>query len=189
MTKHISRRQFLRGDFRNKHFPVRPPWALQEDDFLDHCTRCNECVRACPQKILSSDDGGFPHVSFANGECTFCGECVSRCRDGALTGYVAGRETGRQTAWDIRAVVSGECLSVRGIHCQVCREQCEVSAIRFRPQPGREAPPEINTRLCTGCGACVKPCPVNAIHIRHPDAGQPETTSNSNQEAVCPSQV
>src|SRR5690242_5341502 len=33
--------------FGNEHW-VRPPGARQEQDFLDTCSRCGECVRACP---------------------------------------------------------------------------------------------------------------------------------------------
>ena len=43
-----SRRDFLRGRISRPAPVLRPPWALDERDFLAACTRCDACVRACP---------------------------------------------------------------------------------------------------------------------------------------------
>ena len=62
-----SRRGFLRGRPRPRA-EIRPPWALTEPAFSARCTRCGDCLTACPQKILVAGDGGFPTVDFARGE-------------------------------------------------------------------------------------------------------------------------
>lgn len=67
----LSRRGFLRGRVRPKA-EIRPPWALPESEFVDRCTRCNDCLKACPQGILVPGDGAYPTVEFSRGECTFC---------------------------------------------------------------------------------------------------------------------
>jgi len=71
----ISRAQFLRGDVGGKHRPFRPPWALDEYDFTETCTRCGECIKQCEEQILVEARGKFPVVDFRRGECTFCEVC------------------------------------------------------------------------------------------------------------------
>jgi ferredoxin-type protein NapF len=157
----VSRVQFLRGDVRGKRSAVRPPWSPEETLFVDSCTRCDECVKACPENILSQGRGGFPEVDFARGECTFCGECAAHCKDKVLS-----RNTNSHEApWLLKAHISERCLAHSGIVCFTCGEQCEVRAIQFSPRPGGVRVPEIEAGICTGCGACYKPCPVSAIDM------------------------
>jgi ferredoxin-type protein NapF len=155
----VSRRGFLRGRPRPQA-EIRPPWALAEAQFIDHCTRCNDCLKACPQKILVTGDGAYPTVNFSQAECTFCGACLSACQPGALV-----RQEG-QPAWQIKALISDACLPRHGIECRVCGDFCDARAIRFTPRLGGSPLAEIDAGLCTGCGACVAPCPARAIAIR-----------------------
>jgi len=154
-----SRRGFLRGRPRPKA-EIRPPWALGEAQFIDRCTRCNECLPACPQRILLAGDGGYPTVDFSRAECTFCGECVKACRPQALT-----RQDG-QVPWNLKGLISDLCLARQGVECRICGDFCDVRAIRFTPRLGGSPLPEIDAEKCTGCGACVAPCPTRAINIR-----------------------
>ena len=64
-----------------KPAPVRPPWALPEERFREVCRPAEmpDCVAACPQAILTTDDAHYPLVNFAHGECTFCHACVEAC--------------------------------------------------------------------------------------------------------------
>ena len=153
-----SRRGFLRGRSRPKA-QIRPPWALPEADFVDRCTRCGDCLSACPQKILVTGDGGFPTVDFSQRECTFCGDCVTACQPLALV-----RAEGLP-AWPYKAVVGDACLPKRGVECRVCGDFCDARAIRFAPRLGNCPLPDIDNTLCTGCGACVGPCPTAALRI------------------------
>lgn len=159
MSDPSSRRNFLRGRVASHRAQPRPPWALAEASFAERCTRCGDCARACPTRIIRQGDGGYPTVDFAAGECTFCGECVSRCQPGALV-----RAEGAP-AWTLRAAIGDTCLARRLVECRVCGEMCDVAAIRFRPQPGGIAQPELDAAACTGCGACVAPCPTGAIRV------------------------
>ena len=155
----LDRAQFLRGNFKGGRPAVRPPWALAEDDFLEACSRCDVCVGACPEGIIQRGRGGYPEIAFARGACTFCEACASACAPGALV-----RDPSR-APWTLRAVISPACLSAAGITCRVCGEQCETSAIRFVLAVGGVARPTVDAAACTGCGACVAPCPVSAIEI------------------------
>jgi ferredoxin-type protein NapF len=156
----LSRRGFLRGRVRPKA-EIRPPWALSESEFVDRCTRCNDCLKACPQGILVPGEGGYPTVDFSRGECTFCADCVAACQPRAL--LRSGEDT---WPWPYKAQVSEACLPKKGVECRVCGDFCDVRAIRFTPRIGGNPLPDIDTETCTGCGACVAPCPATAISIR-----------------------
>lgn len=165
MLSKLDRAQFLRGNFRGNQSRTRPPWALGEEKFLDTCSRCDDCARACPEGIIVRGSGGFPEISFARGECTFCEACVAACAPGALALVTADTPPVRRSPWNIHATISTACLSASGVTCRVCGEYCEAGAIRFALAVGGVAVPRIDADLCTGCGACVAPCPVVAVEV------------------------
>jgi ferredoxin-type protein NapF len=154
------RRLFVRlpGSEINTAAPHRMPWTVGEQAFTDGCTRCGQCVESCETAIIVSGAGGFPEVDFNRGECTFCGVCGDICPESVFI----SRE---QPPWQKIAAIGANCLSYQGVECRSCGDMCEYSAIRFRLLAGRVAEPVLNSDECTGCGACVKPCPVNAITI------------------------
>ncbi len=159
----ISRAQFLRGDFAGKTGPIRPPWSLPEAGFIDRCTRCGDCISACPQRILQKGRGGFPQVEFSRGECLFCGACVQACTPGVL--LEERFQDAASRPWSIRATISEPCLATRGVECRSCGDHCEAGAIRFRLVVGGAAAPLLDQSACTGCGACYGACPVKAIRL------------------------
>ncbi|HEY6815314.1 MAG TPA: ferredoxin-type protein NapF, partial [Croceibacterium sp.] len=126
--------------------------------FRQACTGCGDCIAACPERVLAPGEGGFPTFDPALGECLFCGECVTACESRALDPLRLDRP------WQLEAAVSAGCLARNGVTCFACRDACGESAIRFRPALGG-AVPEIDAARCTGCGACVGPCPVTAISL------------------------
>ena len=159
----IDRVQFLRGAFRGGATAVRPPWALAESLFVDACTRCDDCATACPEEIIRPGRGGVPEISFSHGECTFCEDCVQACPTNALG--MRDADGRKRAPWDIRAVVSDACISKAGIACRICGEHCDAGAFTFQLVVGGAALPIVDLDRCTGCGACVAPCPVSAIEV------------------------
>lgn len=156
----VSRRFWRRGPA-----PLRPPWALAEAQFIERCSRCGDCQRACPQGIIISGDGGFAAIDFSRGGCTFCGLCVEACTPGALLRQPA------QPPWQQQAQIDERCLAANGVMCRSCEDSCEPRALRFSPQPGGISRPQIDSSSCTGCGGCVAPCPASAIRITALSAG------------------
>ncbi|QID19452.1 ferredoxin-type protein NapF [Nitrogeniibacter mangrovi] len=154
-----ARRGFLRGRLsRSAHVP-RPPWAVAPGQFEQLCTRCGDCVTQCPTRIIRSGEGGYPTLDFSAGECTFCGDCVAACAPHAL------HRADGVAPWALKAVIGDRCLTGQGVECRICAENCDAGAIRCRPALGGIARPELQSDRCTGCGACVAPCPVGAIGV------------------------
>ncbi|WP_327516816.1 ferredoxin-type protein NapF [Cognatazoarcus halotolerans] len=153
----LARRAFLRG--RTLQQALRPPGALSESEFIERCTRCDDCLKACPSGVIVRGHGGFPELSFKSGECTFCAECIKACRPAALASQDA------PASLPYRARIADSCIAFQGIECRVCGERCPSAAIRFRPRVGGAAFPELIADRCTGCGACEAPCPAGAISV------------------------
>ena len=157
-----QRRAFLKGKITNEETALtdlRPPWAINETDFTQRCTRCAECINRCPEDIIEKGDGGFPVIDFHKGECTFCKECVDACSEAALI------LTDASTPWTLKASVEEHCLSRNGIHCMSCSDECELQAIHFQLNNQGISFPIVDETACTGCGACFRVCPVSAISI------------------------
>jgi ferredoxin-type protein NapF len=154
-----SRRGFLRGKVRTARAPLRPPWALAEAEFLTRCTRCRNCAVICPTKIIELRNG-MPEVNFTAAGCTFCGECARVCMPVAL------RKDDGKRPWHLLARIGDACIAGQGVECRICGEHCDETAIRFPPRVGAPPAPEVDAGRCTGCGACVAPCPALAIVVR-----------------------
>ncbi|NOR51379.1 MAG: ferredoxin-type protein NapF [Gammaproteobacteria bacterium] len=173
--------QLLRGGFDGGVEPVRPPWAIAEELFVELCSRCDHCLPVCPTKILERGRGGFPVVNFKHGECEFCGDCLSVCETGALA-----READSTPPWNIKVAISQECIAYRGVVCRSCGEFCDERAIRFRPEIGGISKPSLELDLCSGCGACVAICPVSAVTISAPTRS---TGANNHEEQLLEERV
>ena len=180
----MSRRFFLRGKVAaSAPLVVRPPWALPEARFTEQCKRCDDCIDACPEKIIVQGDGGFPEVNFKLGECTFCARCAESCEAGAFHYFDAGNSISRSddqqhdicakpaNAWDLVVAIRPNCLAMNAIVCRACGDNCEEQAIRFQLKPGGVSEPIISQEECTGCGACVAVCPVDSVSIKPAGAG------------------
>ena len=72
---------------------IRPPFAIAEPDFLARCSRCQNCVDACPHETvfplstkLDSQYVNTPALDLVHTACHLCAEwpCVIACETGAL---------------------------------------------------------------------------------------------------------
>lgn len=152
----LSRRRFF-GSRLPRVAPFRPPWSVLEGGFVDACSRCDDCVKACPTGLLKRGDGGFPVADFGAAACTFCGDCANVCKTGAIAS-----DTSR-APWQFVIRIGEGCLAYQRVECRVCGEVCEARAIRFPLAAGGVPRPEVDGSACSGCGACLAPCPVSAI--------------------------
>jgi ferredoxin-type protein NapG len=141
---------------------LRPPGAIDEASFLAGCTRCNECMEACPyDAILPAPSrmrqaAGTPMIDPDVSPCLMCSDapCVNACEPKVLS-HQASRLMGTAR------ITEQLCLAHHGTTCTVCDERCPVSGA-IRCEGGK---PMIDESRCTGCGVCrfVCPAPENAI--------------------------
>ncbi len=80
---------------------LRPPGALDEDQFLASCIKCGQCLQVCPPQVieLAGISQGFgigtPYIKPRSGACILCAglPCVLSCPTGALDhGISVGKE-------------------------------------------------------------------------------------------------
>ena len=207
----LSRRKFIGAAFAGFLLPsvkgvevlaknpdpllIRPPGALGENDFLQRCVRCAECVQVClgnalqPSLLQAGLDGMFSPILVARtGYCEFnCTLCGQVCPTGAI------RQLTIEEKWQLKIghawFDKNICLPfAKGISCMVCEEHCPTpqKAIRFKEvemvgdsgQAITVRQPYVVDELCIGCGICENKCPLSgrsAIYVtnagehRHPD--------------------
>ena len=92
----LGARRLGAARYRKSDTLLRPPGAVPEDRFAGLCIRCNNCVHACPTKIIHPDTGheaglaGFaaPVIKFDTDYkycLETCNDCTQVCPTGALT--------------------------------------------------------------------------------------------------------
>ncbi len=139
---------------RSPSAPIRMPHLVAEPAFLERCSRCQACLKACETGVIVIGDGGFPELNFQRAECTFCGACAHACPESLFL-------PPDDAPWPYRATVGSGCLPHAGVECRSCADACDMLAIRFRPTAGAAHP--TLTDDCTGCGACLSRCPGQAL--------------------------
>jgi len=152
---------------------VRPPYAINEVDFLLACTRCDACVQACPYQVIFKLSVGCG-VEVANTAaldlihrgCHLCHDwpCVQACSSHALHMPEGGKDIASLPVLAHATIDAERCLPYQGPECGACRGSC--------PIPGallwKGAQPHIDAEKCVGCGLCREACFLEekAIHIR-----------------------
>jgi polyferredoxin len=166
---------------RESPFLLRPPGTRETNPdavALTNCTRCGECVRACPTGAIQPavlqaglQGMGTPVLVPRLGYCDYaCNACGAICPTQAIP-LLALEDKQRQVIG--RAYIDeNRCLPWSDHQpCVVCEEMCPVpeKAIRLEEQEvwmpdGGTATilmPRVVRDLCIGCGICEYRCPVS----------------------------
>ena len=160
---------------------LRPPGALDEFEFLTKCTRCDKCVRACPENAIFKAGPGAglalktPTIDPRSIPCFLCTTlpCIPACDDGALLWPTLTRADGTEvegpkavrmgTAHIKQSLcVTWETLDHEARACRICVDRCPYpeEALRMVAEEGDSHPhPVVDAEVCTGCGLCVFSCP------------------------------
>jgi ferredoxin-type protein NapG len=161
---------------------LRPPAALQEEQFLASCIKCGICVEACPYDalVLAEPGGnrpiGTPYFVPRTIPCYMCNDipCVPACPTGSLDkALVSERDEQGDIKLNINlakmglAVIDREtCIAYSGIQCDACYRVCPLidRAITVEysrnQRTGKHAllAPVVHSESCTGCGLCENAC-------------------------------
>ncbi|MEF9476326.1 MAG: 4Fe-4S binding protein [Candidatus Mariimomonas ferrooxydans] len=127
-------------------------------EFLSLCTRCDECVKACPhysiRKLNKDSDiaDGTPIVLPEETPCYLCDDfpCIRACKEGALTG-VSGKEDVKMGKAYIN---NSNCMAWGAQFCEHCVRNCPVPGALYLD----EAKPIVRRDRCVGCGICENVC-------------------------------
>ena len=155
---------------------IVPPGAHSAKYFEQHCTACQLCVSACPNKVLrpSTDLNHFmqPYMSYEEGYCRpECHACSSVCPANAISNI--GIDVKASTKVGTAVFIKKNCVSLEGeFECGNCARHCPTGAIEMVPSdPDDETSPlmpAVNEERCIGCGACENLCPArpfSAIYV------------------------
>lgn len=162
---------------------LRPPAAIEENDFLAACIKCGACVQACPYDTLKLAQPqeeipvGTPYFDPRLVPCYMCVDvpCVPVCPTTALDiqklipeGSSIIPENMDVNRMDVGVAVIDEksCIAFWGIQCDACYRACplinEAISLDFErnERTGKHAylKPRINPEVCTGCGKCEHAC-------------------------------
>jgi polyferredoxin/ferredoxin len=158
---------------------IRPPGALPEDDFMDRCIRCLECVRICESNggCLQPDhihnnlaELWLPVAVMREGYCAYdCNLCGQVCPTDAILPLELTQK--QKTPMGLAHFNKNLCIPyARNEDCIVCEEHCPTpdKAIKFEVKDF-SAPdgsvrkvkyPYVVKDLCIGCGICETKCPL-----------------------------
>ncbi len=165
---------------------IRPPYALDELEFLLACTRCDKCIEACPHDVifklparLGMQVTGTPALDLINKACHLCEDwpCVEACEPKALQFPEQKKEEREEEVRSLPKLAHAEintqtCLPYNGPECGACASSCPVPGALLWDMEK----PHIDLEKCTGCGLCRDACVVN------PKAVTIDSLSKNNEE-------
>ncbi|MFO1135858.1 MAG: 4Fe-4S binding protein [Rhodoblastus sp.] len=154
---------------------LRPPGALDEEDFLAACIKCGQCVQVCPVNAIKLGDidqllgNGVPYIVARAQACDFscdATQCVLACPTGALSHLLDKKEQSRMGV--AKLVAPDACLARKGEGFRgLARGGSFKGRLRYaeqdrwKPQPVAEHEYDLSL-----CDLCVRQCPIdNAIAL------------------------
>jgi len=166
---------------------IRPPGSVAEEQFLELCVQCGQCVQVCPGPVLhpAGLDAGLgalwtpvviPTRAACHPDCNFCTQV---CPTGAIEPLTL--EQKRRFVMGVAKIDRSICLPHCGLEdCQLCFEECAdagYDAIEMREtrleigdiEEGAFSDMEIEAmskiqapyviaEKCVGCGLCEYRC-------------------------------
>jgi len=169
----------LSGDRSYNSELIRPPGSMEEDEFLERCLRCGECMKVCPTNVIQPSmlEGGLeglwsPVLKMDFGYCEYkCMMCTQVCPTEAIR-KMNTLEEKQQVKMGLAYVDRNRCLPwAYARPCLVCQEHCplpekaiyleEVTVTKANGGKVVVKRPYVNAELCIGCGICENKCPVS----------------------------
>ena len=138
---------------------LRPPGAISEKQFLQTCSRCDECIHACPKDAIqrAPKKMGFlvyntPYIDPMRNPCVMCTDlhCIAACPDKALLPVQQLSDVNMGYA----ILDKKKCQAYGDSFCQQCVIDCPVPGAIHQVHDK----PVIDKNICTGCGVCMRSC-------------------------------
>jgi polyferredoxin len=161
---------------KRTHSFTRPPGSVPEDEFLQKCIRCGQCMQVCPTNLIqpalfeSGTDGLWtPVLNPSVGYCEYeCNKCTQVCPTEAIQKLTLKEK--KEFKIGTSVIDRNRCYTYAdGYNCAVCEEHCPVpdKAIKFREVDvwnfdGKLVKVKqiyIIPDRCIGCGHCENVCP------------------------------
>lgn len=174
----LGARRLGAARYRKSDTLLRPPGAVPEDRFAGLCIRCNNCVHACPTKIIHPDTGhegglaGFaaPVIRFDR-DYKYCLETCDACTQVCPTGALTPLTLVQKNKYVIGEALADNnvCLTALGKkECDACELACPYDAVKITWDEAQYISYPVVNNKCVGCGACEVVCPtipVKAIRV------------------------
>jgi MauM/NapG family ferredoxin protein len=157
---------------------IRPPGAVSEEEFLDKCIRCGECMKVCPTNGLQPafleagvEGIGTPILIPEVGYCEYvCTSCTKVCPTDAI--IQLSEEEKKKVKIGTARIDTSRCIPYSEYeNCLVCEEQCPIATkaikfeirdvVTFNGDVRRLKFPIVLKDKCIGCGICENKCPVS----------------------------
>lgn len=175
---------------------IRPPGSMSEDEFLEKCIRCGECMKVCPTNAIQPAmlEAGLeglwspvivPSFSYCEYKCMMCTQV---CPTEAIRPLTL--EEKQQVKIGLAHIDKNRCLPYAYARaCVVCEEHCplpekaiwleETTVLNSRGNKVIVKQPHVNAELCIGCGICENKCPVSdQAAIRVTSVGETRNLKN-----------
>jgi ferredoxin len=155
--------------------PIAPPGVPSIDHLLQKCISCHLCVSKCPSRVikpalLEYGLGGMmqPRLYFDRGFCNYdCTVCGDVCPTDAIL-PLTKEEKNHTQAGQVQLILENCIVYNDETSCGACSEHCPTQAVRMVPYKEALTIPEINPKICVGCGGCEYVCPAipyKAIYV------------------------
>jgi MauM/NapG family ferredoxin protein len=157
---------------------IRPPGAKPEDEFLETCVRCGECMKVCPTNVIQPTmlEAGLeglwsPILKMDMSYCEYkCTMCTQVCPTEAISPLPLEKK--QEIKIGLAYVDKSRCLPYAYARaCIVCQEHCplpekaiwleEATVVDSKGNKVIVKQPHVNAELCIGCGICENKCPVS----------------------------
>jgi ferredoxin-type protein NapG len=157
-VKEIAQKESPRPTPKKGGF-FRPPGVVEEALFLSLCTRCDDCIKACPHhsiKRAGKDYGsaaGTPIIIPKEKPCYLCDDfpCIKSCTQRALKPIKSKEEV----QMGVAVINISRCLAYADQPCKACVIKCPLTGKAITYDNFK---PTIHEDACVGCGVCEHVC-------------------------------
>lgn len=136
------------------------PRPIIQIAFIDeHCTRCADCLKVCPEKQVIRFKELAQTGRIPSGDCLNCGRCIEICSENALHFRLGSQKQNLpEIHYDplssyFRLCFCRRCCRINGVsYARLCRRQRNLWCPGLVPHPVKDyLPITVNKNMCVMC--------------------------------------